>query len=60
MNDMLEKLGVKSGMAVYDAAGQSLGAVETVGENDFTVGAKGYTVNDVQMVEPSGIYLSVK
>ncbi|MBS7670816.1 hypothetical protein [Croceicoccus gelatinilyticus] len=57
---MLEKLGVKSGMAVFDAAGQSLGAIETVNDNDFTVGSKGYTVNDVSMVEPSGVYLSVK
>lgn len=60
MNDMLDKLGVKSGMAVFDAAGQSLGAIETVNDNDFTVGSKGYTVNDVSMVEPSGVYLSVK
>ncbi|GGD49209.1 hypothetical protein [Croceicoccus pelagius] len=60
MNDMLEKLGVKSGMAVFDAEGQSLGAIETVGDNDFTVGSKGYTVKDIEMVEPSGVYLSVR
>lgn len=60
MKDMLERLGVKIGMKVFDAAGRSLGAVQTVAGNDFTVGAKGYSVNGIQMVEPSGIYLSVK
>ena len=57
---MLEKLGVKSGMAVFDAADQSLGAIETVGDNDFTVGSKGYIVKYIEMVEPSEVYLSVR
>lgn len=57
---MLEKLGIKSGMAVYDAAGQALGSIDSVGADDFTVGGKGFTVNDVNMVEPSGVYLSVR
>ncbi|MBB3992002.1 hypothetical protein [Croceicoccus naphthovorans] len=57
---MLEKLGLKSGMAVYDAAGQSVGSVESISDNDFTAGGRGFTVNDVQMVEPSGVYLSTK
>ncbi|WP_164843920.1 hypothetical protein [Croceicoccus ponticola] len=55
---MLEELGVKSGMAVYDVAGQSVGTVESVSGNDFTAGGRGFTVADISMVEPSGVYLS--
>ncbi len=56
---MLEKLGVKSGMNVFDVAGRPVGSVESMSENDFVAGGRGFTVHDVSMVEPSGIYLSV-
>ncbi|WP_156500481.1 hypothetical protein [Croceicoccus bisphenolivorans] len=56
---MLEKLGVKNGMAVFDVAGRPVGSVDSISGDDFTAGGKDYSVNHINMVEPSGIYLSV-
>lgn len=59
---MIEELGVKSGMAVFAIDGKKLGEVGVIDGDRFSFadGSRQVSANDVNMVEPTGVYLSVK